>query len=131
MGMPDDDKLDKLWKKIQSNQEEYDRKLKNGEASVTWSAAARSDNEVFQVGHKTEGIGFVGKNLENGHFAGEMRLALQTAADGTVTALTGGSVNGNIITAQKKLVFSKERYSDSTYEGPLAVMIADVTVAGE
>ena len=67
----------------------------------------------------------------DGHFAGEMRLALQTSADGTVTALTGGSVNGNIITSQKKLVFSKERYRDSTYEGPLAVMIADVTVAGE
>ena len=67
----------------------------------------------------------------DGHFAGEMRLALQTAADGTVTALTGGSVNGNIITSQKKLVFSKERYADSAFEGPLAVMIADVTVAGE
>ena len=67
----------------------------------------------------------------DGHFAGEMRLALQTSSDGTVTAMTGGSVNGNIITSQKKLVFSKERYRDSTYEGPLAVMIADVTVAGE
>lgn len=71
MSMPDDDKLDKLWKKIQSSQEEYDQKLKNGEISVTWSAAARPENEIFQVGHKTEGIGFVGKNLENGHFAGE------------------------------------------------------------
>ena len=89
--------------------------------------------EDMKRGGALEAVSFSDFQMDpmDGHFAGEMRLALQTAADGTVTALTGGSVNGNIITAQKKLVFSKERYSDSTYEGPLAVMIADVTVAGE
>ena len=67
----------------------------------------------------------------DGHFAGELRLALLTGEDGSVTPLTGGSINGSILTAQKKLIFSKEQYKDSSYEGPLAVMIPDVTVAGE
>lgn len=68
--MPEDDKLDQLWKKIQNSQEEYDRKLNNSNGGVSWSAAARPDDD-FLTGLNPEGIGFVGKNLENGHFAGE------------------------------------------------------------
>ncbi len=69
-------------------------------------------------------------DVMDGHFAGEIRLALRTGEDGKVTPLTGGSVNGNILDSQGKLIFSRERYKDSSYEGPLAVLIPDVMVAG-
>ncbi len=64
-----------------------------------------------------------------GHFGGEIRLAY--LFDGNaVTKVTGGSVNGIITKAHKNLVFSEERYSDSHYEGPFAVKIENVAVAG-
>lgn len=64
-----------------------------------------------------------------GHFGGEIRLAY--LYDGkNITKVTGGSVNGIISQAQKNFLFSKEKYSDSSYEGPLAVKIQNVTVAG-
>lgn len=69
-------------------------------------------------------------DVMDGHFAGELRLALETDEDGQVTALTGGSVNGDLISLQGRLIFSEERYKDSSYEGPLAVLIPDVMVAG-
>lgn len=67
----------------------------------------------------------------DGHFKGEMRLALLYHADGTVEELSGGSINGCLPDVENRLLFSKERYSDSSYEGPLAVLIPDVPVAGE
>ena len=67
----------------------------------------------------------------DGHFAGELRLALARDGAGNVTPLTGGSINGSLFESQGRLIFSTERYSDSTYEGPLAVLIPGVTVAGE
>lgn len=67
----------------------------------------------------------------DGHFKGEIRLALLHHSDGSVEALTGGSINGSLLDAQGNLIFSLERYSDSRYSGPLAVQIPDVRVAGE
>ncbi len=71
--MSEDNKLDQLWKKIKSNQEAYDRKLKSGlYGAVSWSAAARSENSEPPTTDFTDAtIGFVGKNLENGRFAEE------------------------------------------------------------
>lgn len=64
-----------------------------------------------------------------GHFAGEIRLAF--LYDGkTVTPVTGGSVNGSILETQGHMTFSKERYQDERYEGPYAVRIEGVQVAG-
>ena len=66
----------------------------------------------------------------SGYFSGEIRLAY--AFDGEKTrVVTGGSVNGSLIDAQKDLLFSKERYADADYEGPLAVRLLDVNIAGE
>jgi predicted Zn-dependent protease len=66
----------------------------------------------------------------DGHFKGEIRLALLYKEDGTVEELTGGSVNGSLLELQKDLAFSKERYEDRTYSGPLAVFLPKVAVAG-
>lgn len=64
-----------------------------------------------------------------GHFGGEIRLAYHF--DGkNVSKVTGGSVNGIITEAHKNFIFSKERYSDSHYEGPFAVRIENAAVAG-
>lgn len=65
----------------------------------------------------------------SGHFGGEIRLAY-LYEDGKVTYVTGGSINGSIADVQGDMVFSKETYSDSRYEGPFAVKLKNVSVAG-
>lgn len=65
-----------------------------------------------------------------GYFGGEIRLAYLYDGE-TVTLVTGGSVNGNLLEVQGRLRFSKERYSSANYEGPLAVRMEGVKVAGE
>lgn len=66
----------------------------------------------------------------SGHFGGEIRLAYLIDEDGTVTPVTGGSVNGSILEAQKNLVFSTERYQTARYSGPYAMRVKGVSVAG-
>ena len=65
----------------------------------------------------------------DGHFGGEMRLAL-LHKDGKAVPVCGGSVNGSILDVQGKLIFSKERYKSGSYEGPYAVLIPGIPVAG-
>lgn len=65
----------------------------------------------------------------SGHFAGEIRLAY-LYDKGTVTYVTGGSINGNLLEAQKDLVFSTETYTDSNYDGPFAMKLKNINVAG-
>ena len=65
----------------------------------------------------------------SGHFGGEIRLAY-LIEDGKVTPVTGGSVNGSILEAQKDMVFSTERYLTARYDGPYAVRLKDVSIAG-
>lgn len=65
----------------------------------------------------------------SGHFGGEIRLAY-LIEDGKVTPVTGGSVNGSILEAQKDMVFSKERYQSANYSGPYAVRLKNINVAG-
>jgi len=67
----------------------------------------------------------------DGHFAGEMRLAYYYDGKGNVECLTGGSINGSFITAQKDVILSKETQNLSGYVGPRAILIKDVSVAGE
>ena len=66
----------------------------------------------------------------SGHFGGEIRLAYLIDG-GQVTPVTGGSVSGSILKMQDNLVFSTERYVTSRYEGPYAVRLTGVSVAGE
>ena len=65
----------------------------------------------------------------SGHFGGELRLGF-LYENGTVTPVTGGSVNGSILDCQGRMTFSRERFSTMNYGGPLAVRIAGVQVAG-
>lgn len=65
----------------------------------------------------------------SGHFGGEIRLAY-LMENGKATPVTGGSINGNIFEAQKDLAFSKERYSELSYDGPYAMLLRNIPVAG-
>ncbi len=65
----------------------------------------------------------------SGRFGGEIRLAYLYDGD-SVTLLTGGSINGSLLECHGNLVFSTERYSSASYEGPFAVMLKGVNVAG-
>ncbi|GHV38573.1 hypothetical protein FACS189490_00710 [Clostridia bacterium] len=65
----------------------------------------------------------------SGHFGGEIRLGYLFDGEKT-TIVTGGSINGLIFEAHKDLAFSTERYADSKYDGPFAVRLKNVAVAG-
>ena len=65
----------------------------------------------------------------SGHFGGELRLGF-LHEDGKVIPVTGGSVNGSILDSQGHMRFSRERFSTENYDGPLAVRIGGVAVAG-
>ena len=66
----------------------------------------------------------------SGHFGGEIRLAY-LIEDGKVTPVTGGSVNGSLIDSQADLTFSTDRYCTSEYDGPYAVRMRNISIAGE
>ncbi len=65
----------------------------------------------------------------SGHFGGEIRLAFLYDGKKRVP-VTGGSINGSILEAQKSLVFSKETLVGNDFEGPAAVCLGRVNVAG-
>lgn len=65
-----------------------------------------------------------------GHFGGEIRLAFLYDGE-TVIPVTGGSVNGNWFDVQGRLTLSSESVIEKGYEGPLAVCMEDIPVAGE
>ena len=65
----------------------------------------------------------------SGNFGGEIRLAYLFDGE-KVTPVTGGSINGMIVKAQKNFVFSKETQESMDFSGPFAVSMEDVAVAG-
>jgi predicted Zn-dependent protease len=64
-----------------------------------------------------------------GDFCGEIRLAWYFDGERTIP-VTGGSISGNIGELHKELYLSKELQKDNNFEGPKAVKLIDVTVAG-
>ena len=62
-------------------------------------------------------------------FGGEIRLAYLFDGN-SVQLVTGGSVSGSLLEKQGEMTFSKERYADSAYDGPCAIRIPGVSVAG-
>ena len=65
----------------------------------------------------------------SGHFGGEIRLAY-LIENGKATPVTGGSINGNLFEAQRDLTFSKERYASLSYDGPYAMLLKNIPIAG-
>jgi PmbA protein len=64
-----------------------------------------------------------------GDFGGEIRLAWYY--DGKDRRpVTGGSISGNICAAHNEIYLSKELQKDNSFEGPMAVKILNVNVAG-
>ena len=66
----------------------------------------------------------------SGFFGGEIRLAYYNDGE-KIVPVTGGSVNGTIIDAQKDFEFSKETQEPSTFAGPKAILLKDISVAGK
>lgn len=65
----------------------------------------------------------------DGHFGGEIRLAFLYDGEKRIP-VTGGSINGSLLKAQKNLVFSRETQVEKDFEGPLAVCMEGINVAG-
>lgn len=65
----------------------------------------------------------------SGHFGGEIRLAFLYDGEKKIP-VTGGSINGSILEAQKHLTFSREMQTEEIFEGPAAVCLGTVRVAG-
>ena len=64
-----------------------------------------------------------------GNFGGEIRLAYLIDGERVIT-VTGGSINGRLPECDSKLEFSTDRYRTASYEGPFAVRVPEVAVAG-
>lgn len=65
-----------------------------------------------------------------GHFGGEIRLAFLFDGEREIP-VTGGSVNGSIFDVQADMRLSSEIQEERGYTGPFAVLLKDVSVAGE
>ena len=65
----------------------------------------------------------------SGHFGGEIRLAYWFDGERT-RIVTGGSINGSLLDCGGDMVFSTEKTKSMRYEGPLAVLLKNVSVAG-
>jgi len=68
-------------------------------------------------------------DVMDGHFKGEIRLAYYYGENG-VEVLSGGSINGSLLERHDNIQFSLERYRSAQYDGPLAIKIHGVSVAG-
>lgn len=67
----------------------------------------------------------------DGHFGGEIRLAYLYDGKGNVECVTGGSINGDMFEAQRNLRFSEETQNLANYVGPKAVLVKNISLAGE
>ncbi len=64
-----------------------------------------------------------------GHFGGEIRLGFLYNGE-KVIPVTGGSVNGSWLDVQGRLTLSCEKQNQMGFEGPMAVCMDDIPVAG-
>jgi predicted Zn-dependent protease len=65
-----------------------------------------------------------------GDFGGEFRLAYYTDPDGNRYPVSGGSVSGNIRDVQAQVYLSRETQSTTGFQGPLAIRLPEISVAG-
>lgn len=64
-----------------------------------------------------------------GDFSGEIRLGY-VLKGGTKTAISGGSISGNLLALHHQLYLSKETQRSNRYEGPVKLRLSGVSVAG-
>jgi PmbA protein len=69
-----------------------------------------------------------GPRSDTGAFSGEIRLAYLHGADGTRTAVTGGSVSGVLKEALADARFSRDLVTVDDYHGPQGIRLEAVTV---
>lgn len=64
-----------------------------------------------------------------GDFSGEIRLGY-TISKGQKTAISGGSISGNLLALHGSLYLSKETQRSNRFEGPIKLRLNGVSVAG-
>jgi len=64
-----------------------------------------------------------------GDFSGEIRLGY-VLKNGKKTAISGGSISGNLLALHHQLYLSKETQRANRYEGPIKLRLSGVSVAG-
>ncbi len=69
-------------------------------------------------------------DIMSGDFGGEVRLGYWSDGEKTVP-VTGFSISGNLIDAQKTMETTTERYTSKSYDGPFAFLVKGVSVSGE
>ncbi len=69
-------------------------------------------------------------DIMSGDFGGEVRLGYWSDGEKTVP-VTGFSISGNLIDAQKTMETTTDRYKSKTFDGPFAFLVKDVQIAGE
>lgn len=99
------------------------------------------DNMVISPGNKTidelkkephlETVAFSDFTVDEltGDFCGEIRLAWYFDGQTTIP-VTGGSISGNINDLQNEIYLSKELQKNNNFEGPKAVKLLNVNIAG-
>ncbi|MBR5741198.1 MAG: hypothetical protein IKX91_01460, partial [Firmicutes bacterium] len=66
----------------------------------------------------------------SGEFGGEVRLGYWSDGEKTVP-VTGFSISGSLIEAQKTMETTTDRYTSTPYDGPFAFLLKGLTVSGE
>ena len=66
----------------------------------------------------------------SGEFGGEVRLGYWSDGEKTVP-VTGFSISGSLIEAQKTMETTTDRYTSKPYDGPFAFLLKGLTVSGE
>jgi len=87
--------------------------------------------EEMKIEPYIETVAFSDFNVDDltGDFCGEIRLAWYFDGKNTIP-VTGGSISGNINELQNQMFLSKEIEVHNNFEGPKAVKLLNVTVAG-
>ncbi len=97
--------------------------------SVTPGSKAREELRCAALLEVVSFSDFIAEPL-TGDFGGEFRLAYYTDPDGQRYPVTGGSVSGNIRDVQAQMYLSRETQSTTGFQGPLAVKLPEISVAG-
>lgn len=95
------------------------------------SLAALREEAGKETGRFLEIVSFSDFQMDpiSGFFGGEIRLAF-LHENGTVTPVTGGSLQGSILKAQQDMYLSQERMQEEGYEGPASILLKSLNVAG-